>query len=116
MIRAKVWLRCAAMHDPVLPVLVKPAVIGWQAKVRVVDLVIERGFTGAELLKRMKGWVTVSPTVVVEVLDKYGHLKCFDNGELVVEVEDETDLAALQQEVAERLGDQCNLEPIPRGM
>lgn len=114
MIRAKIWFRCAAMHDPVMPVLVKPAIIGWQAKYRDVDLVIERGFSGAELLRRMKGWITVDPNRAVEILEKYGRLKCFDNGELVVEVENDNDLKALQQEVAECFGDQCDLEPIPR--
>ena len=29
MIRARLWFRCAAVHDPVTPVIVSPAVIGW---------------------------------------------------------------------------------------
>ena len=32
MIRGKLWFRCAAMHDPVTPVVVQPALIGWEAK------------------------------------------------------------------------------------
>jgi hypothetical protein len=52
MIRAKLWLRCAAMHDPVTPTLVRPALVGWEAKRRSVDLTIERGFNGEELLRR----------------------------------------------------------------
>ena len=55
MIRAKLWFRCAAMHDPVTPVVVQPAVIGWEAKQRTVELKIERAFNGEELVHRMKG-------------------------------------------------------------
>lgn len=116
MIRAKVWFRCAAMHDPVLPVLVKPAVIGWQAKFRDVDLVIERGFSGAELLRRMKGWITINPVKAIEVIEKHGRLKTFDNGELVVEIEDQETLVNLQRDVLEHFGDQCDIEPISRGV
>jgi hypothetical protein len=115
MIRAKIWFRCAAMHDPVMPIVVKPAVIGWQAKYRDVDLVIERGFSGSELIRRMKGWITVNPKKAIEVFEKHGRLKCFDNGELVVEVEDEGELVALQKDVLDNFGDQCDVEPIPRG-
>ena len=116
MVRAKIWFRCAAMHDPVMPIVVKPAVIGWKAKNREVDLTIEREFTGAELVKRMKGWITIEPKRAVEVFEKHGRLKCFETGELVVEVENETDLKALQEEIAAAFGDQCDVEPIPRGM
>ncbi|MCX5862129.1 MAG: hypothetical protein WCG29_13375 [Desulfomonile sp.] len=114
MIRAKVWFRCAAMHDPVTPVLVRPAAIGWQAKRRKIDLIIERGFSGAELLRRMKGWITVDPRKAIQVIETHGRLKCFDNGELVVEVETAEDLAALQKEMMANFGDQCDVEPINR--
>ncbi|AFM23725.1 hypothetical protein [Desulfomonile tiedjei] len=112
MIRATVWFRCSAMHDPVMPVLVKPAVIGWKGKAREIDLVIERDLTGAELVKRMKGWITIDPGKAVEVFESHGRLKCFDDGELVVEVEDRQDLEALQRELAERFGDQCHVEAL----
>ena len=46
MVRAKLWFRCAAMHDQVTPVIVQPALIGWEAKQRRVDLHIERAFSG----------------------------------------------------------------------
>ena len=36
----------------------KPAIIGWEAKQRQVDLTIERPFKGDELLKHMKDWAT----------------------------------------------------------
>lgn|GEM_PF-189403 len=114
MLRAKMWFRCAAMRDPVIPVLVRPAVIGWKGKRREIDLTIEREFTGAELLLRMKGWITVNPKEAVEIFEKHGRLKCFDTGELVVELEDQAALAALQAEVAATLGDQCDVEPIPK--
>lgn len=115
MIRAKVWFRCAAMHDPVMPVLVKPAVIGWMGKNRDIDLVIERDLTGAELLKRMKGWITVDAKQAVHLFERHGRLKCFDNGELVVELEGESELEALQGDIEEHFGDQCNVEVIPKG-
>jgi hypothetical protein len=115
MIRARVWFRCAAMHDPVSPVLKKPAVIGWIAKERQIDLTIEREFKGSELLARMKGWITVDPRKAVEIFEKHGRLKVFESGELVVEVEDESDLDILRKETAEAFGDQCDVEPIPKG-
>ena len=68
MIRARVWFRCAAMHDPVTPTLIRRAVIGWKAKNRDVDLTIEREFTGPELVRRMRGWITVSPQQAIEHL------------------------------------------------
>jgi len=112
MIRARVWFRCAAMHDPVTPFLVKPALIGWKAKHRNIDLMIERGFSGSELVRRMKGWITVDPKKAIQVLETHGRLKCFDNGELVVEVETVEDLEALQKDVAANFGDQCDVESI----
>jgi hypothetical protein len=104
------------LHDPVMPILVRPALVGWKGKHRQIDLTIEREFTGAELLGRMKGWITVNPRQAVEVFERHGRLKCFDNGELVVEMEDETALQALRDEVTLRFGDQCDLEPIPRAL
>ncbi len=115
MIRAKVWFRCAAMHDPVMPVMVRPAVIGWKGKQRQIDLTIEREFTGAELLRRMKGWITVDPVVAIRVFETHGRLKCFDGGELVIEVEDEDSLAALRHDLEEHFRDQCDIQPIPKG-
>ena len=72
MIRGKLWFRCAAVHDPITPVLVQPAVIGWDAKNRQVDLTIERAFKGDELVMRMKGWVTVDVKKVIETVKKKG--------------------------------------------
>ena len=114
MMRAKVWFRCAAMHDPVMPVLVKPAVIGWIGKNRNIDLVIQRDFTGAELVKRMKGWITIDTRKAVEVFEAHGRLKCFDGGELVVELEDQAALEALERDLQGNFGDQCHVELIKR--
>jgi hypothetical protein len=114
MIRAHVWFRCAALHDPVMPVVARPAVIGWKGKQRQIDFTIEREFTGRELLGKMKGWITVDPRKAIEVFERHGRLKCFDEGELVVELEDEVALEALRKEVAVTFGDQCDVEPIAK--
>ena len=76
MIKAKLWFTCAAMHDPVTPIIVKPSVLGWKAKKRDVELTIERAFTGEELVLRMKGWVTTDVKHVIEVITPYGYLRC----------------------------------------
>jgi len=98
-----------------MPILVQPAVIGWKGLNRRIDLTIEREFTGAELVGRMKGWITIDPKKAVEILERYGRLKCFETGELVVEVEDEEAIAGLQDDLAAAFGDQCHIEPIPKG-
>ena len=58
--RALLWFKCAALQDPVRPVSKKPAVLGWMAKHRSIDLEIERPLRGEELLRQMKGWFTVT--------------------------------------------------------
>ena len=116
MIRAKVWFRCAAMHDPVQPILVQPARIGWRAKFREVDLTIERPFSGEELAHQMKGWVTVDPREFCRVVQPHGWVKVFDDGGLVVELEDETRLRTLESTLAERFGDQVDLEVMDKGL
>lgn len=112
MIRAKLWFRCAAMHDPVAPIMVKPAVLGWDAKQREVDLTIERAFKGDELLLRMKGWVTVDVQKVVATVNNYGLLKVLDERDLAVETESEEDYSALSRALAENFGDQLDMEKI----
>lgn len=112
MIRAKLWFRCAAMHDPVTPTIQKPAVIGWEAKNRKVDLTIERPFKGDELVMRMKGWVTVDVQKAIGIVQKRGRLKILDDRELVVEFESEKDLGVLSGELAEVFGDQLDMERI----
>jgi len=112
MIRAKLWFRCAAMHDPVTPVIVRPAVISWEAKRRNVELTIERALKGDELVLRMKGWVTVDVKKVIEIVKKFGFLKVLDERNLVVEMETEKAFETLSRELAEAFGDQLDLEKI----
>ena len=112
MIRAKLWFRCAAMHDPVTPIIVQPAVISWDAKQRDVDLTIERAFNGDELVMRMKGWVTADVIKVIEIINNYGRLKVLDERDLVVEVETEKNYKELNTELFEYFKDQLDLEKI----
>ena len=100
------------MHDPVTPVMVKPALIGWDAKKRDVELTIERAFKGDELVLRMQGWVTIDVKKVIEIVKRYGFLKVLDERDLVVEVETEKDLEALNRELLKNFGDQLDLETI----
>jgi hypothetical protein len=114
MVRAKLWLRCAAMHDPVTPTLVRSAIVGWEAKGRRVDLTIERPFNGEELLRRMKGWVTTDPGQVIEEVNKFGRLKVLDERELVVEFETQDAFDGLQTSLAEIFGGEVDLELVTR--
>ena len=110
MIRAKIWFRCAAVHDPISPVIVHPAIIGWEAKQRQIDLTIERAFKGDELLRRMKGWITVDPSKVIEVINEFGRLKILDDKELVVEMEDRERLDNLKKKLSSIFGNQIDVE------
>ncbi|RPH50982.1 MAG: hypothetical protein EHM85_08445 [Desulfobacteraceae bacterium] len=108
--RALLWFKCAAMHDPVRPVLKKPSVIGWEAKFRRIDLVIERPLRGEELLSRMKGWFTVDVRQVTEIVRQHGKLKLLDDYHLVVETKEEPEMRALTEKLAEAFGDEMGLE------
>jgi hypothetical protein len=100
------------MHDPVTPVVVQPALIGWEAKERRVELRIERAFNGEELVQRMKGWVTADPQKTIEVVQRYGRLKVLDDRELVVEVERMEDFQNLQKALSEAFGQEVDVELI----
>lgn len=115
MIRAKIWFRCAVVHDPVCPVVVRPALIGWEAKHRQVDLTIERAFNGDELVRRMKGWITVDPARVIEIVSKFGRLKVLDDRELVIEMEEAADFAELQRSLADAFSDQVDVGLVRKG-
>jgi hypothetical protein len=108
--RALLWFKCAAVHDPVRPVLKGPSVIGWEAKLRRIDLVIERSFNGEELLSRMKGWFTVDVGRVIEIIRQHGRLKVLDDYDLVVETESEPEMASLAGKLAEAFGEEIGLE------
>jgi hypothetical protein len=114
MIRAKIWFRCAAMHDPVTPILLQPAIIGWEAKQRRVGTQIERAFNGDELVRRMKGWITVDPKEIIEVVNQYGRLKVLDDRELVVEVEEAGDVQKLQEAVQETFRGEVDVEVLSK--
>jgi hypothetical protein len=114
--RATLWFKCAAMHDPVRPVLKQPAVLGWEAKQRQVDLVIERPFQGEELLRRMKGWFTVDVHQVIDIIQQHGKLKVLDGYDLVVETRSQPELEILSKKLAEAFGQEAWLEPIAKTM
>ena len=111
MIRLRLFGRCRIYHDPVSPVLHAPAQIGWDAWFRSIDLVTPQPLKGEELLKRTRGWWTVEPTEVAEVVKKNGRLVVGDGGELMVEFEDESAAEALSAALKERFGDQVQLAP-----
>ena len=112
MIRGKLWFRCAAMHDPVTPTVVQPALIGWEAKQRKVELVIERSFDGEELVRRMKGWITADPTKVIDIVNRFGRLKVLDDKDLVIEFEKTEDFQNLQKSLEETFGNEVEAELI----
>lgn len=110
--RALLWFKCAARHDPVRPVLKRPAAIGWEAKFRQIDLVIERPWQGEELLARMKGWFTVDVKLAIDIIKQHGKLKLLDDYHLVVETEGETAMTALAEKLAATFGEEMSLEPL----
>jgi len=114
MVRAKLWFRCAAMHDPVTPMVAQPALVGWEAKKRRVDLTIERAFNGEELVRRMKGWVTTDPQQVIDVVKKYGKLKVLDDRELVIVLEKEEDVNKLNNALLDAFGGEVDVETIKK--
>jgi len=114
MVRGMLWFRCAAVHDPVRPVQRGVARLGWEAKHRHVDLEIDRGFKGDELLRRMKGWITVDPEEVIRVVQARGRLRVLDDRDLVVECRSAEDFEALGEELRAGFGDQMDLERVRR--
>jgi hypothetical protein len=102
------------MHDPVTPTIVQPALIGWEAKQRKVELLIERVFDGEELIRRMKGWITVDPSKVIETVRRFGRLKVLDDKELVIETEKLEDFQNLQKALQEAFGNEVNAELIAK--
>lgn len=112
--RAMLWFKCAAMHDPVRPVIKKPAVLGWEAKYRRVDLVIERPLRGNELLRRMKGWFTADVHQAEDIITRHGKLVILDDAALVVETTDKAALEKLSSELQKAFGEEVWIEPIPK--
>ncbi len=75
---------------------------------------IERAFTEEELFRRMKGWVTVDPSEVIEIVNRFGRLKVLDDPELFIEVKKVEDFRNLQKALRETLGAEVDLEKIVR--
>ncbi len=111
MIRLRLFGRCRIYHDPVSPVLRSPAEIGWTAWFRTIDLVTPRRLKGRELLMRTRGWWTVEPSDVKEVVEKHGHLVVGEEGELMVEFPDQKAVEALTSALSERFGHKVLLCP-----
>jgi hypothetical protein len=109
--RLRLFGRCRIYHDPVSPVLLAPAQIGWKAWFRSIDLVTPQNLKGEELLQRTRGWWTVEPGDVAEVVKKYGRLVIGEEGELVVEFDEPNAAEALSAELTERFGNQVLLSP-----
>jgi hypothetical protein len=111
MIRLRLFGRCRIYHDPVSPVLRSPAQIGWEAWFRSIDLVTPRRLKGKELLLRTRGWWTVEPTKIADIVEAHGQLIVGEKGELMVEFENQKALEALSADLSERFGDQVLLAP-----
>jgi hypothetical protein len=88
-----------------------PAQVGWNAWFRSIDLVTPQPLRGEELLKRTRGWWTVEPSEVADVVKQFGRLVVGDGGELMVELPDEKAVDALSKALAERFGDQVQVAP-----
>jgi hypothetical protein len=111
MIYLRLFGRCRIYHDPVSPVLAAPAQIGWEAWFRTIDLVTPRRLKGRELLDRTRGWWTVEPDDVAEVVTPFGRLVVGNKGELFVELADPGAAESLKKALAERFEDQVLLAP-----
>ena len=111
MIRLRLFGRCRIYHDPVSPVLKAPAEIGWNAWFRTIDLVTPQKLKGQELLLRTRGWWTVEPSDVLEIIEEHGKLVVGEKGELMVEFNDQKALDALSTSLSDKFGDQVLLAP-----
>ncbi|MCP3872782.1 MAG: hypothetical protein GY699_06450, partial [Desulfobacteraceae bacterium] len=92
----------------------KQAQIGWEAKNRQVDLIIEDPLRGDELLKHMKGWFTADVYKAVEIFKKYGKLKVLDDVDLVIETKDSVQMEELSKELYEMFREEAWVEIILR--
>jgi len=109
MIRLRLFGRCRIYHDPVSPVLRSPAQIGWDAWFRSIDLVTPRRLKGKELLLRTRGWWTVDPSKIADIVEAHGKLVVGEKGELMVEFENQKAVEALSADLSERFEDQVLL-------
>lgn len=86
MIRGRIWFRCSGAFNPVTPVIIKPAIIGWKTRQgrEPMNFAIERACNDEELVRRMKGWVTVDVRQVIDIVKRHGRLKVLDEQDLFV--------------------------------
>jgi len=111
MIRLRLFGRCRIYHDPVSPVLKAPADIGWASWFRDIDLVTPRKLKGKELLMRTRGWWTVEPEQVANIVEAHAKLVVGEKGELMVECENEAVAERLSQALSKEFKDQVQLAP-----
>jgi hypothetical protein len=60
----------------------------------------------------MKGWITVDPAKVIEVVNEFGRLKVLDDRELVVEMEDRESFDNLKKNLFSTFGNEVDVELI----
>ena len=60
---------------------------------------------------RTRGWWTVEPTDILDVVEEHGKLVVGEKGELMVEFTDQKSLDALSSALSEQFGDQVLLAP-----
>lgn len=78
---------------------------------RDIDLVTPRKLKGKELLMRTRGWWTVEPTLVADIVEKYGKLMVGENGELMVELKNDDKAAELSTCLTKNFNDQIIIAP-----
>ena len=62
----------------------------------------------------MKGWVTVEPSKVIEVIKEFGILKVLDDKELVIEMEEPQTFNNLQKALNDAFGTEVDIELIQK--
>ena len=60
----------------------------------------------------MKGWITVDPAKVIEVVNEFGRLRVLDDRELIVEMEDRASFDNLKKNLLSTFGNEVDVELI----
>jgi len=114
-IRVKIWFRCAAMHDPVTPIVLQLGDYWMGSKEKKGrDPDRESVQYGEELVRRMKGWITVDPDELIKIVNQYGRLKVLDERELVVEVEKTEDITKASKGGSRTFQGEVDIESISK--
>ncbi len=111
MIHFRLFGRCRIYNDPVSPLLKEPALIGWSSMFRKIDLVTPRKLKGKELLMRTRGWWTIEPSLVADVVEEHGQLVIGQKGELMVELENEKMAEDLSSDLINHFDNQVFIAP-----